>query len=235
MQNWSFVDEVWCIHLPERTDRSLLIDDLIEKTSLPIQIFEAKKHKNGSIQGCFESHKTIIQSALKRGLSNVMILEDDAELSPDVDWKILNQVRDFILSNRKKWDILYLGCFPDIWNYPQTPVNKNIFKVKATQTHAYIINYNYMNVIANTHFTGKPIDEVYKKNANNFAVLPSLFYQSISKSDVSSIEMISTLPFKNPIIKAVEIYSTYIGAISLRNFLILLICLCVVIIKYTRS
>ena len=210
IKKWDFLDTIQCIHLPHRKDRMVFIQELKKKIHIPIKIYNAVKSEEGAIKGCFESHQNIMKSALKSGFSNALIFEDDAEISSHFSFEKIDEVKQFMHHGNYNWDIIYLGCFPDVWKYSQHYVSGNLYKVKATQTHAYIVNKPYMEFFVNLHFEGIPIDEVFLKTSKAYAVLPTLFQQSLSQSDVSSIQ-ISNLPFKNSITTFIEYYSIYFG------------------------
>ena len=237
---WDFLDTIECIHLPHRTDRRITMDALKNKLKMPLQIFNAQKSLRGAVQGCFESHQTIMKKALKNGLSNALIFEDDAEISEFFSIQKIKDVKQFMKNATINWDIIYLGCFPDVWKHSQSHITKSFYEVKATQTHAYIVNKPYMNFFSNLIFQGVPIDEVFLKTAKAYAILPSLFKQSLTPSDVSSIA-ISNLPFKNVMTSLVENYAMYFGLFPISHaciytfFCIFLLCVVKTIYKIKKK
>lgn len=237
-KKWDFLDTIECIHLSHRKDRQVHIDALKNKLQIPLKIYQAQISKKGAMHGCYESHKTIMKNALKKGFNNALIFEDDAVISKNFSFQKIQKVKEFIKNSSINWDIIYLGCFPDVWNYPQYYNSTlDIYEVKATQTHAYIVNKPYMQFFTKLEFQEKPIDEVFLETSKAFAILPTLFQQSLTYSDISSIP-ISDLPFKNYITNIVEYYAIYSGKIPFSHacaFIIFCsIFFCVVKKKYKK-
>jgi len=225
---WEEFEPITCIHMKKREDRRALLRKVEKSLGIPIQFYHPTKHPNGAVQGCYESHQAVIRSNLHTTWCTV--LEDDIE-ECTVTQQLLDEVLRF-LHNRNDWDIFYLGCFPDVLKFTQHWEIGNIFKVRAAQTHAYIIHQRFMRKVVDTPFKGIPIDEFYIKNAQCYAILPSLFFQAASASDVSSNSLISAFRGKNAIVAAVENYCLDFG-ISFRLLIILFAALCVAV--YSRK
>jgi len=221
---WDFFDgNIWCINVESRTDRKQSSELLFKTLGIPIRYLTVKLSKLGGIHGCFESHQTIIKQSLQEGRKNCLIFEDDVILGRFTADLVKESISFMKNTN---WDLFYYGCFPDILQHKQTNVSGNIFQVRATQTHAYAINRLYMEKIANKVFDGTPIDEIYKKKSISFALLPSMFKQNESDSDVSSIQFVSKSKAKDFLVNAVENYAIYFGY-SLHKVICLLFFLCV--------
>lgn len=240
MENqWEFFHgEIHCIHLPERTDRNKNINDLRDTLSMPLRVYEATKDKFGNaIRGCFESHKYVMKNILqKKDVICALIFEDDVEITNAFSWKKLKEVQNFIVNeSHGDWDIFFLGCFPDVWKCPQKNVRGNIYEVNATQSHAYIVSKRFMKVVSHVEFDGTPIDEVFKRIAKSYAVLPSLFQQSLSISDVSSIQLLSSIPLKHYFVNAVEFYAVHFGPVPLRWALLYILAFTCVVIKLIKE
>jgi len=108
---------VYVINLPERKDRRKAITGELEQAGMPlspgrVELFPAVRPKeamgfpNIGARGCFLSHLGILKAARDRGLSNVLIVEDDLMISPEVNRnieKILGDLRAI------DWGIVYLG------------------------------------------------------------------------------------------------------------------------------
>jgi hypothetical protein len=78
--------DVYCIHLPKRTDRLTHLQKLQAKyPAVSVRMVDAISHENGVI-GCHLSHKKCIQMAKDKGLPYVIVIEDDC---------------DFLLSNER--------------------------------------------------------------------------------------------------------------------------------------
>jgi hypothetical protein len=200
---------VHCIHMNERTDRLEGIEELKVKTKLPIEYFSVERHPKGGMQGCFESHVQLMKQNNEKKWC--FILEDDAQCSEYFSQKRLAEVLRFA-NSRADWDIIFLGCFPDVLKGYQVNITGNMYRVHATQTHAYMVSRSFMKLARDWEYRGIPIDEEFKLNARCYASLPSLFVQSNTYSDVEkSIIPISKSPFKKCLTELVEMYAQEIG------------------------
>jgi GR25 family glycosyltransferase involved in LPS biosynthesis len=94
----------------------------------------------GSV-GCFLSHRTLLEhiANINTG-TGTLILEDDAEIFPDV----LKKISDIEKHIPGDWDILFLDKWGELKS--ETPIYKNIVKIKKTLdtlanwgTHSYIV------------------------------------------------------------------------------------------------
>lgn len=219
---WRAFGAIRCIHMPARADRAVLVRRAASKARMPVTWFHVSKHPDGGVRGCYESHLAVMREALAAGLPNVLVFEDDIEVAPSFRRERVAEVARFMAHTEGAWDILFLGCFPDIWRGAQTWVSGHMYAVRATQTHAYIVSAAGMLRLAHRPFDGKPIDEVLRDEARCYATLPSLFTQALSQSDVSSIGGISTFGGKRAVTAAVEAYAVHIGA-PLRSVLLALL------------
>ena len=235
MNAWNFLPEIRCIHMKSRKDREELVENVKKKLNIPLKYFYAEPHPDGGVRGCYESHLAIMREAVKANKSMMLVFEDDLEIGK-FSWKALDEVIDFV-HKRNDWDIFYLGCFPDVWGNSHQHIRGNIFSVKATQTHAYIINRPFMERLIDRKFDGTPIDEVFLEGSRSYAILPSLFVQASSSSDVSSLSFISVFPAKRIITNAVEMYAINFG-IPFRTVLLSILFACVavkIVIRYVQS
>ncbi len=90
---------------------------------------------NKGARGCFLSHLGILKTAMERGLSNVLIVEDDLMISPDVN-RSLEQIVGALQST--DWGIVYLG---HIENVPEYEVPKLVaFYDPVITSHFYAVN-----------------------------------------------------------------------------------------------
>ena len=190
--------EAWCIHMPERVDREPHVRDL--ESAFHIRRFHAKRHTEGK-RGCYESHQAVMRTSMKRPY--VLIFEDDAvQINKTWQAEVLRFVR------RDDWDILYLGCFPDVLR-TQTHEFGNIFRVHASMTHAYFVSQAYMKQFVSRPYDGTPVDNVFRNEARTFAYLPSAFVQADTASDIGNFS--SAFPWKRAIIYACELYAIHLG------------------------
>ena len=74
--------DVFCIHLPHRTDRMANIQKLHRLyPSLNIHVVDAIQHERG-LTGCLLSHQKIVRMAKEQGRPYVWVIEDDCKLLP---------------------------------------------------------------------------------------------------------------------------------------------------------
>jgi hypothetical protein len=218
---WNEFSAIRCINLLHRKDRLESVQNEMKNLhDIPIRFYFAHKHKEGGKKGCFESHMNVMKEHCND--KNCLIFEDDFQISKKFSFKYLKEVCRFMRSNND-WDIIYLGCFPDIFLKSPKNVYGNIYKVWATCTHAYIASHKFMNYfVENEIYDGStPIDEVFRKY-NTFAILPSLFKQSLSETDVSSFPIeLSTFQYKHIIEDIVENYAMNFEGLSLKKIIAL--------------
>ena len=184
--------------MPERVDREIHVQEL--EDDFPLKRFEAKRHAIGK-QGCYESHQAVMKMSLH--LPYVVVFEDDA-VQISKTWR--PEVMRFL--RRKDWDVLYLGCFPDILRHQEHEYG-NIYRVQATMTHAYVVSQAYMNFFVSRPYDGTPVDNVFRNEARTFAYLPSAFVQAETVSDIGNFS--SSYHWKQTVIQACELYAMNVG------------------------
>lgn len=221
---WASFGHVRCIHMRARVDRMRLIEAAQKALNIPLRLFYAEKHAEGGVRGCYESHVAVMREALADGQETCLVFEDDLEVG-DFSWERLAEVTRFIRDRRGEWDVVYLGCFPDVWSCTQRWIKGNIFEVHATQTHAYVVSKAFMERMVARPFDGTPIDEVFYHHARAYAVLPSLFFQASTASDVSSVG-VSLLAAKRSVTDAAEVYAVNVG-LPLRTLVLAFLLACV--------
>ncbi len=107
----------YIINLAERKDRRKAILGELQRVGMPlspgrVELFPAVKPKERmgfpslGARGCFLSHYRILSDALERKLANVLIVEDDLMISPDLQrcWEAM-----LVQLNSQDWGIVYLG------------------------------------------------------------------------------------------------------------------------------
>lgn len=122
MNAFDSFSRIYLINLPERTDR---LQDAIEQLALAglpagdprLRIFRAFRPRDAAgfpgigAHGCYLSHMSVIGEALRDGLDNVLIVEDDIGMSPRaVDWPSAMAAA----LARQPWDFAYLGHDQDL-------------------------------------------------------------------------------------------------------------------------
>jgi hypothetical protein len=136
----------YIINLPERKDRRKAILGELQQVGMPlapgkVELFPAVKPKDklgfpsiGAL-GCFLSHYRILSEAQRRGLANVLIVEDDLMILPELQsyWETFH-------ANLKStnWGIVYLGHIEDV---PESsPPQLAPFNQPVITSHFYAVN-----------------------------------------------------------------------------------------------
>lgn len=108
-------DQIYVINLPCRADRRSEMDAQLHRVGLSfaspkVTLFAAvRPHDDGGFpsigaRGCFMSHLGVLREAQRRGLSSVLILEDDVDFSP------AEHCADVLSSlQRQDWGFFYGG------------------------------------------------------------------------------------------------------------------------------
>ena len=113
----SCVDAVYVINLPSRRDRRREMNAQLARLGLSfdhdaVTLFPAVRPDGPGefpsigARGCFMSHLGVLEDAGRRGLKSLLILEDDADFTPD--FLSLGEPHAAAIKNGS-WDILYLG------------------------------------------------------------------------------------------------------------------------------
>ena len=230
---WESFDKIYCINLKERGDKHDYCKEVFKKMRVPVDFYRPDRHPNGGVQGCFESHISVIKKAYDQGCENVVIFEDDI-FPQNVTSEKLEEIIKFI--KEEDWDIFYLGGSPLFFSLPRKERNyKDVYALKYNCTHAYILNRKYMRELKDTKFNGTAIDIFYSGDSNrSYGIQPSLFQQAPFASDVSDqnrvVENFKDVVFNRhkPFWMNLVEYSSInkgeiLGAISSALFLVLLL------------
>jgi hypothetical protein len=187
---WSFLDAAYVICLEDRNDRFQHALAEVHRTGL-CQIttfFRAKRHKDGFISGCWDSHVQLAQRGLHHVHNTILSLEDDFQLDikrapRDIASQISNALHRLPAD---KWTRLSLGHISWFKMYYAPGVNRS----SSILTHAQIWSKKGMEwMIAN------PIDYRYKSmlihidgfiSLNlrfSYSITPMVAFQNDLKSD----------------------------------------------------
>jgi glycosyl transferase family 25 len=180
-QIWKKFDAIYCINLKHRVDRYNYSKRIFEKLKIPVKYYQPEKNKNGEA-GCFESHIHCIREAYDAKANNVLIFEDDFQLTSNCTLENLQKCVDFMTNNQ--WDILNLGAVPDLVHFIVEKINHNIFKSHNYYGHSYVLNRAYMEQIRDLKYIGIAIDKIYRYNSNSYAYFPIIFSQASMGSDI---------------------------------------------------
>ncbi len=136
----------YIINLPERKDRRKAIVGELQRVGMPlkdgrVELFPAVKPKERlgfpsiGARGCFLSHYRILSSALQRGLANVLIVEDDLMISPELKshWDLIAEDMD-----STDWGIVYFGHIEKVRESGEPKLEP--FDRPVITSHFYAVN-----------------------------------------------------------------------------------------------
>ena len=207
MQNpFQYFDKIYCINLPDRTDRWKLVLQEFEKMDInPTRISGvyysgwADKRRNASV-GNHLAHAECIQDAIDNNLNNILILEDDIQFffTKDFTYNILDNA---IKTLPKSWGLFYLGINMD--RYLAHTYSPYLAKLGGgLSTHAYAINqplfYELRDINNNVQTIHNDIyyAEVIMKHYDCFVTNPLLAGQRTGFSDIMGTIVNSNDMFK---------------------------------------
>jgi GR25 family glycosyltransferase involved in LPS biosynthesis len=190
---FDFFEEIYCINLDHRTDRWANVQKEFEKLGIKdrVQRFSALKRPDGRI-GLIKSTLEILKISRKKGLENVLILEDDVTFinNPLQNLELaINQLKE----NNFEWQLFYLGANTHNKLNKVTPnliLLRNAFATHSLAYHKSI----YKKVIDYATVTDKIItivqvldvwlSTVIQSNNKTYMVNPIITTQIESYSDI---------------------------------------------------
>ena len=110
----NFFDNIYCINLPESTDRWEEVSKEFAKHIIIVERFEAINGKlffkeglnrNAGFYGLVLTNIKIFEDAIKKGYKKILILEDDIYFTENVNEKFWNKIHYL----PDDWKMLYLG------------------------------------------------------------------------------------------------------------------------------
>lgn len=139
----TLAQRVYCINLIDRDDRMQEVSKRFAKVGLDttVTFHRVHRHEKGGRYGCFDSHRQIVRTALEDGLERIMIFEDDCDFNDGWEQVVLDS-KEF-LDSGEYFDALLLGSR---MHWVEEKTTKNIWRVKATNNHAYILSKSGMEL-----------------------------------------------------------------------------------------
>ena len=213
-----YFQAVYAVNLPERKDRRQLIVKELEEAGMPlmphkVEIFpairpdEAGGFPSIGARGCFSSHVAILKQAKQQGLSNILIVEDDLEISPKLRTHQAVIVEQLC---QQDWDFVYFGHVEEVEQKP--PVALVPFSKGVKTAHFYGVNGRIFDRLLRFleelqqrppgHPDGGPmhIDGAYstfrEQNPDVVTLIasPNLGWQRSSRSDISPNPLLDSVP-----------------------------------------
>lgn len=178
-------DRVVVINLDRRPDRMREFDKQAKDNQIFYQRFnaiDAVVEKIRPDDACILSHRTVLEEAMKDGVGNLFVFEDDAQFVPDFNTKF-DEFYKKIPDNQ--WDMLYLGA----WIHKSEPFTDGVVKLqKSYSAHAYGIQYKMMEKCLKATYQKWPIDISYSNlhsSHNVYCAKPALVGQTPGFSDLT--------------------------------------------------
>lgn len=185
---WEYFNDIVCINLDTRRDRYEYAESVFVKLNIPCRIQTVQRHPISGMQGCFQSHITLIDNAYKKGYQNLLVFEDDLAPTESYDDKHIHHAINF-LKTHNDWDIFYFGYF--VFNndlHPMhtfmaaDPVEPNIIEYNPFATHAYCLSRKGMERILQTcqHYMHTMHYDIYLASVvglKSYCYIPMLFDQ----------------------------------------------------------
>lgn len=175
---FKFFSKIYCVNLVRRPDRREHMRSLFEKLDIYDRVnwFNAIDTPHDGRVGCRLSHLNIIKQALENKTDNVLIFEDDIELTPYFNLEDLGKGIDALKCI--DWDIIYLGGRVV---EPATDINEFLFKSSLWSAGSLCINHTvFEKCLKMEQYTG-PVDWFYSSPVQNFkcySVNPCMFVQT---------------------------------------------------------
>jgi hypothetical protein len=250
--NWDFVDSAVCISLIDRDERMKSAAEEFHKVGLCTKILfyrparpdaefvKINKIQNAGVYGCYESHRTVAQMALKKNCETNLVFEDDVMFLKSLTPNYLNQISiDVRTKLPLTWDIYFLGHKPNnLWAGTQR-LDKHLHKVKSFLAHAYIQSRKFMTTLDQTPFLSNhlDIDNWMSKTCEQFACSPMIAVQKRLNSDIRPGRILSSGYVHESFISFVEpiIHEPAVALIIITIVILILILLFYFLLFRNRS
>lgn len=204
-------ERITVVNLPERTDRRREMEQQLRAVGVAaddprLRFFAAKRPTEKGdwpslgAKGCFASHLELLTQALRDGLGNVLVLEDDCDFTPRS-----SAVRESLARSLETtdWDLAYLGHPVALDDAPGADIGTWVAHAGSfQQSHCYAVNgrtlprlVEFLEAITRRpegHALGGPqhydgaLNMFRQQNPDLKTLLagPSLAHQRSSKSDI---------------------------------------------------
>lgn len=187
-------DNIYCINLDRRPDRWSEVSEETSKHNLIVERVSAIDGNPNNIQtnngvsdgdvGCTLTHCKILQDAIDKNYTKILVLEDDVVFSDDLN----NLFDEYLGMVPDDWDMIYLGG-----NHINEPIyiNEHVYRVTHTYTtHAYAIKRKVFSEVLELQKNAKKQVDVYysdlQKTLNCYVIKPHLAWQRDSFSDIQN-------------------------------------------------
>ena len=144
LTNLSDISNAFYINLEHRTDRREQIESELSIMGINAQRFNAIVSNNGAV-GCTMSHLRLLNNAIEKNYSHLLILEDDIQfLEPEIFKTNFNK---FLELHGNNWDVI---IFSGNNVPPYIPIDETCIRVTRCQTTTgYLVNGHYLRTLRN--------------------------------------------------------------------------------------
>jgi hypothetical protein len=221
----TYFDRAYIINLADRADRRRQVERELRRVGLSVpservRLYSAVRPLDKGpfadigTRGCFESHRNVLQLAVRDRLRNVLIFEDDVsfrDIGPDFGRQIITRLSEI------DWDVVCFGYLaPADGNFAGPLVR---WAHDIIGAHFYAVNgkfiprmLEYMQACElrpRDHPLGGPMpaDGAYNHvryidpRINLFIAAPNLAYQRSSRTDIARPRSVDQLVWLRPVIE----------------------------------
>lgn len=198
----SFFDRVVVINLKKRTDRWQQLQQRLKEVNWPFKDPERFEAYDGRVLprpigwtsgegtwGCLLSHREVLGQAIKDGLENVLVLEDDIFFAEDFE----QRVTEFIREVPYDWDQIMLGG--QYFDHSKiSDVTENVRQVSVChRAHAYAVRGRFLTYMyAKLQSSYGHVDHIMNTFQERYKVYTPakgfLIGQDGSPSDISGMQ-----------------------------------------------
>jgi GR25 family glycosyltransferase involved in LPS biosynthesis len=176
-------DRIVLINLDHRTDRLEAFDKQAKALGIEYIRFPAitpDMLNSNPTDACKQSHISVLHNAVKDGVGNLLVFEDDATF---VD-NFLEEFNQVYSQLPEDWDMFYLGA----WHLRFEEYNQKLVKmVKSYSAHAYGIRAKYLQQALSEALGPYPLDMALAQRhqfIQAYCAKPALVFQSPGYSDI---------------------------------------------------
>ena len=209
---YKFFDDIVCINLDISVDRKKHAEFYFDKLNIPARFLTVKKHKNGGMYGCFDSHIQILLDAYNKGHEYILVFEDDFLPTESYSEELVEKSIEFMKTNND-WDIFHLGysCAKDTKEGISTifsgiKYDDNIVQFNPFCTQALCYNKKSIKKIVESYkeYIGIVHYDMYIStyiDLKNYCIIPMLFDQNFyfehnnNSADYIEVLIRSIFPF----------------------------------------
>jgi GR25 family glycosyltransferase involved in LPS biosynthesis len=133
----TLADRAVCINLIERDDRMKEAQEQFQKVGLldSVVFHRVERHPRGGRYGCYNSHREVMQQALKDNLKTLLIFEDDVQFQDGWE-EVVRDAKKF-LDSGTEFDAFFLGSLILFVDERHT---STVWRVKCSCAHAYVVS-----------------------------------------------------------------------------------------------